>query len=566
MGFILPSEISSIVLLISLLLCFVVAAFSFVMLVSTKRRKIITVPITLFLSLTVVFIGIIFTIISGSNLPLVVTLLFENVLLLPHYMGMKRHNHDKIFRQKQEEIELFAKQKEEELAAKQREIENAEKTDELQGMSLLRTSLDFVVQSAQAFSEEAGLPRLLDHINQGIIRETKADGGAILLVDDFDDVIAVKSYTGDFPPPYKLPDDVPHKIVRVETNFRFAQFGLDDNIFGQVVKSGNSEYITNPAEDSRLYQNEPEDFLKLGSYIIIPMKLQDTVIGVIALSRNHDHEVFSELDFQTAQVLTDFACGAIKSVYSFQEVVEHADLTREAEIAGKLQVTLHPKLLPSIPGLSLGSFYNTSEGVCGDYYDVLPSRKDRISFALADVAGKGMTSLIIMVMIRAILRLVVNTTQSASTILSWVNRGIALESNIDHFASLALINYDSTTNKIQYATAGSTPILYFNAKTNEMTQISKVTEPVGVEKTTVYADTEMDVNSGDILVLYSDGVAESVNLAGKQYSKNRLVQIVTENKHLSGKEIASLVKTDIKQFCGSVRQHDDQTVLVIKIQ
>ena len=93
-----------------------------------------------------------------------------------------------------------------------------------------------------------------------------------------------------------------------------------------------------------------------------------------------------------------------------------------------------------------------------------------------------------------------------------------------------------------------------------------VTEPIGVEKNTEYTDTEIDVNSGDILVMYSDGVAESVNQFGKQYTKERLFQIITENKKLSGKEIASLVKTDIKQFCGSVRQHDDQTVLVIKIQ
>ena len=108
--------------------------------------------------------------------------------------------------------------------------------------------------------------------------------------------------------------------------------------------------------------------------------------------------------------------------------------------------------------------------------------------------------------------------------------------------------------------------MYYNSKNDEITQISKVTEPIGVEKNTVYTDNELEVNSGDILVMYSDGVVESVNLAGRQYSKNRLIQIVTENKNLSSKEIASLVKTDIKQFCGSVRQHDDQTVLIIKIQ
>ena len=558
MGFTLPSEISSGILLISLILSFVVAAYLFTLLLSTKRKKFITVPITQFLSLIVVFIGTIFTITSGNVLPLVFTLLFENILLIPHYMGMKNHRFEK--KQKEEVVEVV------EPVVTQEEVIEEDISKELPGMSLLTTSHEFVVQASKAFSEESGLARLLDQINNGIIKETKADGGAILLVDDFDDVIAVKSFTGDFPPPYKLPDDVPHKIVRVETNFRFAQFSLDENIFGQVIKSGQPELITNGKEDSRLYENEPEDFLKLGSYIIIPLKLQDTVIGLIALARTHEKEPFSDYDFKAAQVLTDFACGAIKSVYSFQEVVEHADLTREAEIAGKLQLKLHPKLLPNIPGLSLGSFYNTSEGVCGDYYDVLPSRVDRISFILADVAGKGMTSLVIMVMIRAIMRLIVNTTQSASTILSWVNRGIALESNIDHFASLALINYDSTAKKIQYATAGSTPILYYNSKTDEITQISKVTEPIGVEKNTTYTDNELEVNSGDIIIMYSDGVAESVNIAGRQYTKNRLIQIVTENKHLSGKEIAGLVKTDIKQFCGSVRQHDDQTVLIIKIQ
>ena len=556
-------------LLGALLFSFVIAIFLFFLLISTKLRRIISVPLTQFLSVLVVIIGVVFTVISGKNEVLVLIILLENLLLIPHYMGMrsqrvdkKKRRAEKIAEKQRQEEELAAKA----LAEQQAAAAEEEKEPELPGMSLLRTSHEFIVQSAEAFSEEAGLARLLDHINTGLIKEINADGGAILLVDDFEDVIAVKSFTGDFPPPYKLPDDVPHKVVRVETNFRFAQFSLEDNIFGQVVKSGTPELIVKGSEDPRLYQNEPEEFLKLGSYIIVPMKLHDTIIGVIALSKSHDKEPFSEMDFQAAQVLTDFACGAIKSVYSFQEVVEHAELTRESEIAGKLQVTLHPKLLPSIPGLSLGSFYNTSEGVCGDYYDVLPSRVDRISFALADVAGKGMTSLIIMVMIRAILRLVVNTKQSASTILSWINRGIALENNIDHFASLALVNYDSTTKKIQYATAGSTPILYYNNTTDEIKQISKVTEPIGVEKNTEYTDNEIEVNSGDILIMYSDGVAESVNSFGRQYTKERLIQIVTENKNLSGKEIASLVKTDIKQFCGSVRQHDDQTVLIIKIQ
>lgn len=432
--------------------------------------------------------------------------------------------------------------------------------------SLLDVSRDFLIHAAKAFSEDSGLDKLLEYINASIIEETKADGGAILLLDDFDDIIAVKSFKGEFPPPYCIPADIPHKIVRVETNFRFAQFGLSDNIFGIVAKSGKAELITDPLNDSRMYQNEPEEFLRLGTYIFVPLKLKDTVIGVVSLARKFGSEPFTEAEFKAAKVLTSFASSAVNSVYAFHEIVEHSELTREAELACKLQKNLHPKLLPAIPSVTVGNYFNTAEGVCGDYYDVIPSRKDRISFVLADVAGKGMNSLMIMIMLRAILRLVVNTTQSAATILSWANRGISNESTIDHFASLALINYDSTTGKIQFATAGTTPVYIYSAETKEIKKVSSPSEPIGVEKTTQYVDNEADVKSGDIIVMYTDGLVETVNESGVPYTAGKLTQLIAQNSNLSGKEIANLVKSDIKKFSGSAHQHDDQTLLVIKIQ
>ena len=82
------------------------------------------------------------------------------------------------------------------------------------------------------------------------------------------------------------------------------------------------------------------------------------------------------------------------------------------------------KKLPNIPTLSLGNYSSMSQGICGDYFDIIPARKDRISFIMADVAGKGINSLMIMVMLRAIVRLVVNSKQSAATIMEWINRQI----------------------------------------------------------------------------------------------------------------------------------------------
>lgn len=486
-----------------------------------------------------------------------VMVLFQHFITLSAYGSSKEEDDNFTFANDENSTET-------EISADLSEATNEEllETDD----SLLDVSRDFLIHAAKAFSEDSGLDKLLEYINASIIEETKADGGAILLLDDFDDIIAVKSFKGEFPPPYCIPADIPHKIVRVETNFRFAQFGLSDNIFGIVAKSGKAELITDPLNDSRMYQNEPEEFLRLGTYIFVPLKLKDTVIGVVSLARKFGSEPFTEAEFKAAKVLTSFASSAVNSVYAFHEIVEHSELTREAELACKLQKNLHPKLLPAIPSVTVGNYFNTAEGVCGDYYDVIPSRKDRISFVLADVAGKGMNSLMIMIMLRAILRLVVNTTQSAATILSWANRGISNESTIDHFASLALINYDSTTGKIQFATAGTTPVYIYSAETKEIKKVSSPSEPIGVEKTTQYVDNEADVKSGDIIVMYTDGLVETVNESGVPYTAGKLTQLIAQNSNLSGKEIANLVKSDIKKFSGSAHQHDDQTLLVIKIQ
>ena len=431
---------------------------------------------------------------------------------------------------------------------------------------VLKAGRDFMVKASESFSDNDGLLNLLDTINKSVIDITKSDGGAILLIDEFDDIITVKTFTGTFPPPYQLPQDLPHKIARVETSFRFAQFPLGETIFGIAATTGKAELITDPLNDSRIFQNEPEDFLKLGSYIVIPMIVKGTVIGVLALARKFESPKFNEKDFSNAQILTDFASCAIQNVFSYQEIAEHSELTKESEIACQLQKNMHAKTSFTIPGASFGCFFTGTEGVCGDYFDVIPCRKDRIAFVLADVAGKGMNSLIVMVMIRAIMQLVVNTQKTAATILTWTNRGITGKINIDHFASLVLANYDSENKKVQIATAGNAPGLIYHESTKEIEALQITSDPIGVDKATVYTDIEFPVEPGDIIVLYTDGLVEAVDANSRQYGVDNIKRLIKENASLKATDISTKIKKNLKEFCGSAKQHDDQTLLVIKIQ
>ncbi|MCI6664430.1 MAG: SpoIIE family protein phosphatase [Spirochaetia bacterium] len=532
------------------------AAFITIIILAANRERYHPVVITLHI-ICAILVGIVavYTVINPLIFPIAVVLACSTILMLAaavtNRVTRPREPKEKKVVQVQEVVETTS-------------TENLEPVSG--SVSLLEAGKNFTLIASEALAKEADLVPLLDSINASLIFETHAHGGAILLVDGFEDVLAVKSLAGDFPPPYRLPEDLPHKVIRVETNFRFSQFPLTETIFGAVACSGRGELITDPLSDIRIIQNGPEDFLKCGSYIFIPLKIKETVIGVVALARRYGEVAFTQREYDIASILADYASSAIKIVYSYQEVMEHAELTKEGDIACKLQATLPPKLLPTIPGLSLGSFQRIADGICGDYYDIIPARKDRISFVLADVAGKGMTSLMVMVMLRAMLRLTVNTTQSAATILSWANRGIASETTIDHFASVALINYDGEQKKIQIATAGATPVLLYHAATGEMEKISQMSDPVGVEKKTEYQDKDFAVETDDIIITYTDGVIEAPNSRGLQYSKERLLEVIVNNKHLSGKEIAEHVKTDILKFTGVDNQHDDQTLLIIKVQ
>lgn len=542
---------------IPLLLTFVADIVLFILFIVLKIKG-VYIGVFQILSVCAAFAGTFFSLRLGDVFFLSVTLFAQNFLLIPYCLvflsGSKKGRN-----QRTESREHDGR--------KYGFFKNAAKDNSaLPDIRFAHIGKDIMELSADAISANAEIPHLLDRINDLIMQMTEADGAAILLVDEFEDLVSVRSLVGNFPPPFKLPSSLPHQENAVKSHFRNAQFPFDSNIFGHIVKTGTKELVLAPKNDSRIFQNGPEDFLEASSYLFVPMKLRDTVMGIIALARKKNSDKFSPEDLSAVQTLADFTGVAVKNVYSFQEISEHAEITREAYIAGMIQDMLYLKKLPPLPALSVGSFFKSAQGICSDYLDIIPSRKDRISFILADVTGKSMISLTIMIMIRAIIRVIINTPQSAATILSWTNRGIAQEKTIDHYASAALLNYDAVQKRIQFATAGTTPVLYFAAKEKVWKKLSKESEPLGVEKVTEYTDVDIQLQTGDLIVVYTDGLIEAVDDNGTQYSVQRLKDVIQNKADLDGKKIAESVKADMVDFMGKSASHDDQSLLVLKIQ
>ena len=547
---------------IPLLLTAGISAILFIFLLIMKLRNTVKTSFIFFVMSGIVIIGSLYSYTSGFYIYFVFTIILTQAVLLPYLII-------KAFDNPQKREEKKAKKASEITSSRDGDMVNKAliKQIEEKNERLININKDLIFKLSTFFSSDNSMENFLEYCNDLVTQKVNADGCVILIADDYDNTLAVKSFKGSFPPPYKLPEDLPHKPIRVETNLRFAQFQLKDNVFGDVFTTGEPSLVTDSIKDPRIYMNGPEEFLRCGTYIFVPIKQMENVVGVLALSRLPDKAKFTQEEFDNALILTDAISTAMKPLYSFLDYAEHTELNKGGSIASKYQKDLIPSKIPVIPGLAIGCYSNAVENVCGDYYDIIVSRKDKVSFVLADVAGKGMNSLIVMIMIRAIFKLAVNTAQSAGTIMAWANRGVCSDSSkIDHFASVALINYNATTKEAEIATCGNNPVFHYCAADKTIKQVSIPSEPMGVTKDTVYQDLKLQLATGDILATCTDGLLESLNENGVQYSIENLKKVIVKNCGANAKDISSRVKDDLKKYCGVAQQYDDQSLLVIKIQ
>ena len=119
---------------------------------------------------------------------------------------------------------------------------------------------------------------------------------------------------------------------------------------------------------------------------------------------------------------------------------------------------------------------------------------------------------------------------------------------------------------MEYANASHQPLLLYRRATDSIETIEIKSVPIGVERDSEYSRKALRLADGDLVVMYTDGIVEAMNEQGKQYGRKSLSQVVTRNRDLAPKEIVNRIKSDLESFVGSVRQHDDQTVLILKMK
>lgn len=391
------------------------------------------------------------------------------------------------------------------------------------------------------------------------------DGSVFFLADAFDDSLACKMYMGSFPPPYKLPDDVPHKEEIVRTNFKHYECNVGETLFGKVAEDGKPYYISSYSDDGVVFQNGDEDFLKIGSIIALPLFTGGCVSAVFAISRNADKEAFSERDFRVVSSFAGYFSSILSLVILLRDYKEVMTLNKTSSMAQEFRNLLLPKKIKVGRKMDVEFFFRKQLSVCSDYYDVL-SRKDRTFIVVVDVAGKSEQSVIAMVMIRAILNLVTNTDESLASIMDWLNKGIAGKMGGDHFATVSLLAYYPASQRLEVVIAGNQSMIWHKARKKESEIFEYRTDPIGIDVYSKYTSLNYDLEKDDVISLCTDGISQMLDKNGRVFEMSSLARVIAKNGSESAKSITTSACELIDQFSEGTCLSDDQTLLVMKIK
>jgi sigma-B regulation protein RsbU (phosphoserine phosphatase) len=306
--------------------------------------------------------------------------------------------------------------------------------------------------------------------------------------------------------------------------------------------------------------------LKIRSVMCVPLLTPDNkAIGILQLDTS-DRRQFNEDDLDVLAAVASQAAISIQNASMLESLLARERLNRDLKIAEQVQKRFLPQALPTVPGYEFFAHYQPTYEVGGDYYDFVPLPADRMAVALGDVAGKGVAAALMMAKFSGDTRYCMLTENGPAPAATRLNNLLCAAGIEDKFITLSLCVLDALTHKLTLTSAGHTPVIIRHAdgRAEEVGQeVSGL--PLGVMDDSVYEQTEVQLNQGDVVVIYSDGVTDARSPGDELYDHQTNHRLIKRVAQLSGGPgaVGRAILQDIREFSAGHSQADDITLVCL---
>jgi serine phosphatase RsbU (regulator of sigma subunit)/DNA-binding GntR family transcriptional regulator len=247
----------------------------------------------------------------------------------------------------------------------------------------------------------------------------------------------------------------------------------------------------------------------------------------------------------------------------------HTALTKDLENARVVQKAFFPQENLSISGLACETFYKPAQSIGGDYYDFLPLQADRWGIAIGDVCGKGIGAALLMASLQASLRArAMHAHSDPSMLIADVDRLVHVASPKHLYASLFYAEYDVATRLLRYVNAGhNAPIvLRWKHSQCEVFRLEASGTPLGLLEASEFISKSFQLEIGDVLTMYTDGITEAENPERELWGQDRLESVLRSCRDHTPAQIVRRILDKMLAFANGLSQRDDVTLMVIRVK
>jgi serine phosphatase RsbU (regulator of sigma subunit) len=289
---------------------------------------------------------------------------------------------------------------------------------------------------------------------------------------------------------------------------------------------------------------------------------QGELLGILYLDSRAPSSAFSALDREVLRTLAREAATVVENARLFAAARAKARLDHEIEIASQIQQKLLPKALPNLPNVAVAGSTIACYSVGGDCFDVIELDGNRHGFFVGDVSGKGISAALLATLLQGVFFTTATMDIPLPGIFSRVNRYLCERSGDDRYATVFYGVLD-TAGRFEYVNAGHVPPI-IRRRSGAAEALGSANFPVGMFPEADYESAEVNLEPGEFLVIYTDGVSEAANVSAELFEEARLRQIVEEFKGETVEELAGTIRDGVKAFTAGAPQSDDVTILVIR--
>jgi len=347
-----------------------------------------------------------------------------------------------------------------------------------------------------------------------------------------------------------------------------SDFRTSGTLVDRVVRDGRPVFMTQGIHGD-LAGSESIVAMNLRAAACLPLEAMSNeseaaaIVGILYLdSRKHMHSL-SGLDEKLLTRLAGEAGHVLEKLEMVVTLTEKRRIDQELTTAEETQRSLLPRSLPAYEPFRIRAFSRPTRQLGGDFYDFIAVPNGMLTGVLADVSGKGIPAALLASFTLGTLNMEFRSSPEAGVVLREVNKVLCEKTPAHRFVTLFLFQLDGSGNG-HFISAGHNPAYLFRAATGDVEQLPSGGIPLGMFPFASYAPVTLQLNRGDVLVVYSDGLTEAENGAQQEFGEERLLSLVRSESPRGAEALESKVLSELDRFTQGAPQTDDITFLLIE--